>query len=99
MCGIGLDVKPHEDCLLGGTNVTIKKIEYCLGNLDNGSKRVFDMVQNEYPEVKQQRWGCLGNCAECFKRPFVLIDDREFVAAETADELLAKVRALLQIVP
>lgn len=75
--------------------MTITKLEYCLGNLDNGSKLVFETIRREFPDIPQQRWGCLGNCAECYKKPFVLIDDREIVAGETPDDLLQKVRALL----
>lgn len=75
--------------------MTVKKLEYCLGNLDNGAKLVFETVHREFPDIQQQRWGCLGNCAECFKKPFVLIDDRQILAGENPDDLLQKVRDLL----
>lgn len=75
--------------------MTVKKLEYCLGNLDNGAKLVFETVRHEFPDIQQQRWGCLGNCAECFKKPFVLIDDRQILAGENPDDLLQKVRDLL----
>lgn len=75
--------------------MAVKKLEYCLGNLDNGSKLLFETVRREFPEIQQQRWGCLGNCAECFKKPFVLIDDRQILTGENPDDLLQKVRDLL----
>jgi uncharacterized protein YuzB (UPF0349 family) len=71
--------------------LSIQKIEYCLGNLDNGSKLVFETIPQQHPELKQQRWGCLGNCSECYKKPFVLIDEKEIIAADSGEELLKKV--------
>lgn len=71
--------------------MSIQKIEYCLGNLENGSRQVFEALQQKHPDLKQQRWGCLGNCSECFKKPFVLIDEKEIIAADSGEELLQKV--------
>jgi uncharacterized protein YuzB (UPF0349 family) len=73
--------------------VSVKKLEYCFSNLqNNGTTLVFDAIKEEFPEINQNRWACLGNCSECFKKSFVLIDDREIVAETDPEELLQKLR-------
>lgn len=73
--------------------MAVKKLEYCYSNLqNNGTNVVVDAIKQEFPEIAQNRWACLGNCSECFKRPFVLIDDREILAAATPEELLEQLR-------
>ncbi|GAX88802.1 DUF1450 domain-containing protein [Effusibacillus lacus] len=72
--------------------MAIKKLEYCLGNLqNNGTHLVYDKIKEEFPQLTQNRWACLGNCSECYKRPFVLIDEKEILSAETPEELLDQV--------
>ncbi|HEU4962587.1 MAG TPA: DUF1450 domain-containing protein [Bacilli bacterium] len=71
----------------------IKKIDVCIGNLDKGTDWVIEQVKSEFPHVNGQRWGCLGNCANCYRRPFVLANDRYVIETETKEELLAQLRA------
>lgn len=70
----------------------IKKIDVCIGNLDKGTDWVIERLKEEFPHLTGRRWGCLGNCSDCFRRPFVLGDDRHLVDAATQEELLEKLR-------
>ncbi|WP_018130943.1 DUF1450 domain-containing protein [Effusibacillus pohliae] len=77
--------------------MAIRKLEYCFSNLqNNGTGLVFDTIAREFPHIEQRRWACLGNCSECFKKPFVIADDREIVAASTPPELLDKLRNAIE---
>ncbi|MUT68533.1 YuzB family protein [Paenibacillus sp. NEAU-GSW1] len=69
-------------------------IEFCAGNMhhDGAQKLLKQFEQNEQYRVIE--YGCLGNCGECYLRPFALVDG-QIVAAETADELREKVQAAI----
>lgn len=69
-------------------------IEFCAGNMhhDGVWKLLKQFEQNKQFSVLE--YGCLGNCGECYLKPFALVDG-QIVAAETADELLEKVRAAI----
>ena len=69
-----------------------KKIDVCIGNLDNGSEWVIAKLKEEFPNVEGQRWGCLGNCGDCFRKPFIIANNRYLVDAATKEELLEKIR-------
>lgn len=68
-----------------------KKIDVCIGNLDNGSEWVITRLKAEFPNIEGQRWGCLGNCGDCFRKPFVIANNRYLVDADTKEELLEKI--------
>jgi uncharacterized protein YuzB (UPF0349 family) len=73
--------------------VSVKKLEYCMSNLlNNGTDLVFESIKQEFPEIHQSRWACLGNCSECYKRNFVIVDDRVILSAATPEELLHQLR-------
>ncbi|MFD2172036.1 DUF1450 domain-containing protein [Tumebacillus lipolyticus] len=76
----------------------IEKVDVCIGNLDKGTEWVIERLKEEFPDLKGQRWGCLGNCGECYKRPFLLAEDRWLYEAATKEELLEKIRPDLNIV-
>ncbi|MCX7571123.1 DUF1450 domain-containing protein [Tumebacillus sp. DT12] len=69
-----------------------KKIDVCIGNLDNGSEWVITRLKEEFPNVEGQRWGCLGNCGDCFRKPFVIANNRYLVDADNKEDLLEKIR-------
>ncbi|MFC4766868.1 DUF1450 domain-containing protein [Effusibacillus consociatus] len=73
--------------------MAIKKLEYCISNIqNNGTSVVYDTIKQEFPEISQNRWACLGNCSECFKKSFVIIDDKEILAESKPEDLLEKLR-------
>jgi uncharacterized protein YuzB (UPF0349 family) len=70
----------------------LTRLDVCVGNLDKGTEWVIDQLKAEYPNLKGQRWGCLGNCGNCYKRLFVLGNNRYLIEAESKEELLEKLR-------
>ncbi|BCJ87200.1 DUF1450 domain-containing protein [Effusibacillus dendaii] len=74
--------------------MAISKLDYCLNNLQTcGTSHLYNTVEKEFPHIEQRRWGCLSNCSECMKKPFVLINDSEILAGEDPNDLLAQLRA------
>jgi uncharacterized protein YuzB (UPF0349 family) len=75
---------------------TVKKIEYCISNLDLGTQVVLDAIAQSFPDIKIRQWGCLGHCHRCIRVPYVLIDDTEYIESPSAKELWEKVRQHVQ---
>jgi len=73
----------------------VTKLEVCVSNLDLGSEAVWAAIQTEFPNVKLRRFGCLGYCHRCIHHPYVLLDNHEFIEADTTAELLNLVRSYL----
>jgi uncharacterized protein YuzB (UPF0349 family) len=71
------------------------KVEVCVSNVDLGSGQVCQLVAEHFPDVRVKRWGCLGYCHRCVHVPYVLIDDKIYLEAETADELWEQVKRKL----
>lgn len=66
-------------------------VEFCAGNLGIGSGAVKKVLEEEN-EVDVLEYGCLGNCGQCFVQPYALVNGT-LIAADTAEELLATIRA------
>ncbi|GAB7388822.1 YuzB family protein [Bacillaceae bacterium] len=67
-------------------------VEFCQSNLASYSQKVMEALENDPDlDVDVIDYGCLGYCGECFQGPYALVDG-EFVAAQTAEELLAKIK-------
>jgi len=60
-------------------------IEFCSSNAQHGTDRVMAALEIN-PEYDVIEYGCLGNCGECFARPYALLNG-EVVAADSAAEL------------
>lgn len=63
------------------------KLEVCVSNLELGSQDVWALVATEFPEIRLKRWGCLGWCHRCIHCPAVLMNDTDYLEANTAEEL------------
>jgi uncharacterized protein YuzB (UPF0349 family) len=60
-------------------------IEFCASNMHHGTDQIMNAFeQNDDFEVTE--YGCLGNCGECYLKPFALVDG-EIVAVDSVDEL------------
>jgi len=57
------------------------KIKYCKRSLEQGLKPVYKQIKKKYPEVKQKKTGCLGQCKSCRSGCFVMIKSEPIVAA------------------
>lgn len=75
--------------------MTVKKVEYCVSNVDNAGEVVGDFVRNEFPDLKVRRWACMGYCHRCIRVPFVLINDVDYVEGDSVDALWAEVKKLI----
>ena len=74
------------------TATDIKKIDVCIGNFDHGIEDVIEKLKAEFPNLKGQRWGCLGNCGNCYRKPFVMANNRFLVEADTPEDLYQKLQ-------
>ena len=74
------------------TATAINKIDICIGNYDHGIEEVIEKLKAEFPNLKGQRWGCLGNCGNCYRKPFVMANNRFLVEADTPEELYQKLQ-------
>ncbi|KPV44994.1 DUF1450 domain-containing protein [Alicyclobacillus ferrooxydans] len=70
---------------------SIKKLEVCISNLEVGTQMVWDRIGELFPDIRLIRWGCLGYCHRCIHVPYVLLNDTEYIEAQTVEELLEKV--------
>jgi len=65
----------------------MKKIKYCCKNLKHGSKSVYKTMKKKFPDIKQKKKDCLGECKLCSKGCIVMIGKSKLVCASTADKL------------
>ncbi|UVI30022.1 YuzB family protein [Paenibacillus spongiae] len=71
----------------------MKKIKYCCRNFRrHGSKAVYKTIKDEYPDLKQKKKDCLGNCKLCVKQCIVMIGKKEVIVAPTADMLVEELK-------
>ncbi|MBW5444705.1 DUF1450 domain-containing protein [Cohnella sp. CFH 77786] len=68
------------------------KIKYCCKNLKRGSKSVYKTLKSEFPDLKQKKKDCLGNCRLCSKQCMVMIGKTEVLVAPSPDKLYEKLK-------
>ncbi|MCS7458733.1 YuzB family protein [Paenibacillus doosanensis] len=73
----------------------MKKIKYCCRNLKRGSKSVYKTIKKEFPDIKQKKKDCLGNCKLCSKQCMVMVGKTKIVCASSADKLYDELRYLI----
>ncbi|CAM3451420.1 YuzB family protein [Paenibacillus lupini] len=70
-------------------------IEFCNGNMHHGTEQIMKQLeQNE--QLKVVEYGCLGNCGECYLKPFALVNGM-IVAADSVDDLTIRIRDIISI--
>jgi uncharacterized protein YuzB (UPF0349 family) len=66
-------------------------VEFCTSNLvSHGDQAKQRLMSVEGVRVKT--FGCLGNCGQCFQRPYALVND-EVVEGDTQEELYRNILA------
>lgn len=70
-------------------------IEFCSSNMHHGTARVMKELEAE-PDYDVLEYGCLGSCGECSAGPYALLDG-QFIRADTADELLERLKAAIAV--
>lgn len=64
-------------------------VEFCEGNLESHSDSVRLKLEGD-GNTDIMEYGCLGNCGECYARPFAYVNGKR-IAAPTADELYEEI--------
>ncbi|SFF30604.1 Uncharacterized protein YuzB, UPF0349 family [Paenibacillus algorifonticola] len=64
-------------------------IEYCTSNAHHGTVDIMQKFEQE-DRYEITEYGCLGNCGECYLKPFALVEG-EIVAVDSIDELYGKI--------
>lgn len=70
----------------------VRKIKFCCRNFKHGSKAVYKTLKSEFPEMKQKKKDCLGECRLCTKQCIVKIGKAEVIVAPTPDALYEKLK-------
>lgn len=65
-------------------------VEFCVSNLTPEVEKVKEELERD-DDIDVVEYSCLGNCTECYVRPYALVDG-EFIAADSGPELLAAIR-------
>lgn len=68
-------------------------IEFCAGNMHHGTEKLLDKYEDD-DEYEATEYGCLGNCGECYLKPFALVNGT-IVAASSVEELEQKIQQFL----
>ncbi|NIK76268.1 uncharacterized protein YuzB (UPF0349 family) [Paenibacillus castaneae] len=72
----------------------MKKIKYCKHNFKNGLKPIYKAMKDRYPDIKQKKSDCLGNCKTCRLECFVVIKS-EAVSAPSAEKLYERLKKMI----
>ncbi|WP_083675990.1 DUF1450 domain-containing protein [Paenibacillus sp. FSL H8-0548] len=72
----------------------MKKIKYCKRNLKNGLEPIYKAMKNRYPDIKQKKSDCLGDCRTCRLECFVVIKSKT-VSAPSAEKLYKRLKKLI----
>lgn len=73
----------------------MKLIQYCPKNDKLGTKQVHADIARDYPDVKQQRKGCLKECKICRRQPFVKVG-KKLICADTPEQLYEQLSLLIR---
>ncbi|GLX65925.1 YuzB family protein [Paenibacillus glycanilyticus] len=60
-------------------------VEFCNGNMHHGTEDIMKQLERD-DRLKVIEYGCLGNCGECYLKPFALVDGT-IIAADTTEDL------------
>ncbi|MFD0960378.1 YuzB family protein [Paenibacillus chungangensis] len=60
-------------------------VEFCASNMHHGTDEIMNRLELD-DDVEVIEYGCLGNCGECYLRPFALVDG-VIVAADNIQQL------------
>lgn len=60
-------------------------VEFCTSNMHHGTERLLDKYEDD-DDFEAVEYGCLGNCGECYLKPFALVNGT-IVVSDSVDEL------------
>lgn len=70
------------------------EIKFCENNFTFGTDETMKKLKNDFNDVEVSSDSCLGYCGDCSVGPYALVND-EMVQADTADELLEKIKGMI----
>ncbi|MCR8629601.1 MULTISPECIES: DUF1450 domain-containing protein [Paenibacillus] len=73
----------------------MKKINYCCRNFKQGSEAVYKKLKKKFPDIKQKKRDCLGNCKLCSKECFVRLGKKDVIKASSPGKLLKELKQLI----
>lgn len=73
----------------------MKTIKYCSKNDRVGTKKVYQDIGEQFPDIDQQRKSCLSECKTCRRQPFVKIGKKQMLCADSPDQLYEQLTALI----
>ncbi|MCR2806198.1 YuzB family protein [Paenibacillus soyae] len=69
-------------------------IEFCASNMHHGTDELMQELELD-DSVDVIEYGCLGNCGECYARPYALVDGT-IVGADSVEELSERIREAIK---
>lgn len=73
----------------------MKKINYCCRNFKQGSKAVYKKLKKKFPDLKQKKRDCLGNCKLCSKECFVMLGKKDVIRASSPAKLFKELKQMI----
>lgn len=73
----------------------MKPIQYCPKNDKLGTRQVHADIARDFPDVRQQRKGCLKECKICRRQPFVKVG-KKLICADTPEQLYEQLTLLIR---
>ncbi|MCM3629281.1 YuzB family protein [Paenibacillus glycanilyticus] len=65
--------------------------------MHHGTELIMKQLEQD-EQLKVIEYGCLGNCGECYLKPFALVDG-SIIAADSAEDLKHRIREAISIKP
>ncbi|MFD1884349.1 DUF1450 domain-containing protein [Paenibacillus wenxiniae] len=72
----------------------METIKYCSKNDKLGTKNVYQDIGVHFPEIKQQRKGCLSECKTCRRQPFAKVG-KKMIVGDTPNHLYEQLVSLI----
>ncbi|ANF97382.1 DUF1450 domain-containing protein [Paenibacillus bovis] len=73
----------------------METIKYCSKNDKLGTKKVYQDIGVHFPEIEQQRKGCLSECKTCRRQPFAKIGKKQLVCSDSPEQLYKQLTAMI----
>jgi uncharacterized protein YuzB (UPF0349 family) len=71
------------------------KIKYCQHNKKFGSKSLYKLMKEQFPEIEHKKKDCLGECKSCKHHSIAKIGKSQLLCADSPEELYEELKAIL----
>ncbi len=80
---------------VSGGLIRMTKIKYCQHNKKFGSKSLYKLMKEEFPELEHKKKDCLGECKSCRKHSIAKIGKSELLCADSPEQLYEALKGLI----